>query len=486
MIGVIVGHVDDLLFTGNADALRSLMKLGDKLGYGSVESESFTWCGKQIRRDPQTKEIVVSMKVYHEQLKPQVVSRSRRQNLDDKLNPAEVKRLRGVLGSLQWLVAQIRFDLAFAVSSLQSESHTIGTLLRANKVLLDAKRDSGFELRFRRIPLDEAGIVVVTDAALGNVDEQGGTNGETCQKVHSQSCYCVMLADPNLLKGQKGTFSVLDFRSHRIPRVCRSSYAAETLGAEEGLDSAELCRAFVAEARGLPIYLKDGALHATHVPLVGVTDAKDTFDCVSRDTGFGNQKSLMFTISSIRQQLRRPQTSFRWTATANMFVDAGTKWMDAAHLRSTLSRGEWSIEYRPEFVKQTSKKKPAAESIVDDDDLPGRPLNSQDQLLMEHVQRLSESAGWHFVEGVGIHVAHPAGRFRSPVPRFAVRDFQYRTTIGEFKRAQNLSTWRILEQRVDLLELANPQIALPRRAMRLVSLYEPRSKATRKQDECEI
>ena len=160
----------------------------------------------------------------------------------------------------------------------------------------------------------------------------------------------------------------------------------------------------------------------------------------------------MFTISSIRQQLRRPQTSFRWTATAN-----STKWMDAAHLRSTLSRGEWSIENRPEFVKQTSKKKPAAESLVDDADLPGRPLNAQDQLLMEHVQRRSESAGWHFVEGVGIHVAHQAGSFRSPVPRFAVRDFPYRTTIGEFKRAQNLSTWRILEQRVDLLELANPQ-----------------------------
>ena len=45
---------------------------------------------------------MISMKVYHEQLKPQVVSRSRRQNLDDKLNLAEVKRLRGVL-------AQIRF-----------------------------------------------------------------------------------------------------------------------------------------------------------------------------------------------------------------------------------------------------------------------------------------------------------------------------------------------------------------------------------------
>ena len=168
-------------------------------------------------------------------------------------------------------------------------------------MLADAKRDSGFELRFRRIPLDEAGIVVVTDAALGNLDEQGGISGETCQKVHSQSYYYVILTDPILLKGQKGTFSVLDFRSHRIPRVCRSSYAAETLGVEEGLNSAELCRAFVAEARGLPIYLKNRVLHATHMPLVRVTDAKDTFDYVTRDTGFGNQKPLIVTISSIRQ-----------------------------------------------------------------------------------------------------------------------------------------------------------------------------------------
>ena len=112
--------------------------------------------------------------------------------------------------------------------------------------------------------------------------------------------------------------------------------------------------------------------------------------------------------------------------------------------------------------------------------------SAQEQLLMEHVQRLSESAGWHFVEGVGIHVTHQAGSFRSPVPRFAVRNFPYRTTIGEFKSAQNLSTSRILEQRVNLLALANPQTALPRRALRLVSLHEPRSKATRKQDECEI
>ena len=36
--GVIVGHVDDLLFAGDATALSSLEKLGETLGFGSIET----------------------------------------------------------------------------------------------------------------------------------------------------------------------------------------------------------------------------------------------------------------------------------------------------------------------------------------------------------------------------------------------------------------------------------------------------------------
>ena len=312
------------------------MRLGDVLGYGSVEEECCQWCGKKIYRDPTTREIVVNMTTYHSQLKPIVVPRHRRANLESPLTPAESKTLRGVLGSLQWLVAQVRFDLAFMVSTLQSEAHTISTLLRANKALIDAKKDSDFSLRFGYIPLNKAGILSVTDAALGNVDEHGRVSGDSSKRVHSQSCYCIMLADEQLLSGKRGRFSVLDFRSHRIPRVCRSSYASETLGAEEGLDAAELSRGFVAEALGLPIHHRHGYLLAPKVPLTGVTDAKDCYDRVTSDVGFGDQKSLMFSIASIRQQLRRPQTSYRWTATSNMFVDCGTKAMDLTSARRFL------------------------------------------------------------------------------------------------------------------------------------------------------
>ena len=149
--GVIVGHVDDLLFAGNEVALESLEKLGKILGYGSVEKEDFTWCGKRIFRDVDTKEMVISMATYHAQLVPMVIPRTRRQQLDDQLTPQELKKLRGILGSLQWLVAQIRFDMAFVVSSLQSEKPTVSTMLKANKALIDARKDGSFELRFRSV-----------------------------------------------------------------------------------------------------------------------------------------------------------------------------------------------------------------------------------------------------------------------------------------------------------------------------------------------
>ena len=176
LCGVVVGHVDDLLFAGDGEALESLEALGKVLGFGSVEAEAFTWCGKRIERDPNTGDIVILMKTYHQRLMPVVVPRSRRQELSALLTPQEVKKLKGILGSLQWLVAQVRFDLAFRVSSLQGENPpTVGALLRANKTLTEAKKDADFELRFRSLPLMESGIMMVSDAA-GQVVQASSTS----------------------------------------------------------------------------------------------------------------------------------------------------------------------------------------------------------------------------------------------------------------------------------------------------------------------
>ena len=122
------------------------------------------------------------------------------------MTPSEVKTLRGLLGSLQWLVAQVRFDIGFQVSTLQSAPHTVSTLLQANKAVVDAKKNGDFFLKFGHIPLKEGGVVVVSVAALGNVDNNGCISGEPSKKVFSQSCYIVLLGDQALLSGKQAVF----------------------------------------------------------------------------------------------------------------------------------------------------------------------------------------------------------------------------------------------------------------------------------------
>ena len=146
--GMIVSHVDDLLFGGN-DRARSLLKqLGDELGFGSLEENKFHYCGKLIEKHPNG-DISISMREYHENLKPIQLPLHRRREPQATLMPSEQKQLRALLGSLQWLVAQVRFDMGFHLSVLQSEKGTIGTILKANSLLRRFKLNPGFALWFR-------------------------------------------------------------------------------------------------------------------------------------------------------------------------------------------------------------------------------------------------------------------------------------------------------------------------------------------------
>ena len=251
--------------------------------------------------------------------------------------------------------------MAFTVSSLQGEKPTVGTLLRANAALTEFLLDPDYEVTFRPVNPYTGGLVVVTDAALGNVAASGSSEEAPLEKVHSQAAYFVLLADEALLRREPGQFNLLDCRSHRLARVCRSSYSAELLGTEEGVDAVQLARGFVSLVRGGSLRRSRVDTELNSVDLVIVVDAKDVHDKASSDTSsFGSQKSLAFTVAWLRAVLRRPNTSARWTATSNMFADAGTKHMDLSHLRRTLSSGRWSITYSPAFVKQVSKGKKAA------------------------------------------------------------------------------------------------------------------------------
>ena len=45
IIGMIVGHVDDLLLTGDEVAWEGFLGISRELGFGSLEENDFVWCG---------------------------------------------------------------------------------------------------------------------------------------------------------------------------------------------------------------------------------------------------------------------------------------------------------------------------------------------------------------------------------------------------------------------------------------------------------
>ena len=313
-------------------------------------------------------------------------------------------------------------------------------------MIREFKRTGDFELVFRPVDYRTAGIVAISDAALGNVQRSGAGIGSPLEKVYSQAGYVILLGDKDLVRGQHGRFNIIDCRSHRISRVCRSTYSAETLSAEESIDVGQLCRGFLASLWGKNVIGKAADR---------ATSTKDVHDKGNSDTpSFGSQKSLAFTIGWLRAILRRPHTALKWTATSNMWIDALTKDMDLTHVRRIMSAGEWSVSYSPEFVRQVSKTKKAKPS--DDPasaELPGERLNGDDPLL-PHLARLADRKGWHFISNIGVQVAHSAKSFRTPEPRFSAVDLPLRSSFGRFC-VNDQYIWRCLESGTRYGELTN-------------------------------
>ena len=350
--------------------------------------------------------------------------------------------------------------MGYHLSVLQGEKAKVATLLRANALIKRFKEHSSFGLTFRPMNLTGAGILVVTDASLGNVDRNGGCSDDPTVRVHSQACYFVLLAERALIDGKPGKFCVLDGRSHRLARVCRSTFAAELLGAEEAMDVGHFVRGFVASVLDYPLMSRTVEDSLQSIPLTIVTDAtaKDVYDKSTSDTpSYGAQKSLAFSIAWLRGMLSQGNTSIRWTSTENMFVDAGTKDMDVEHMHRVLNGGRWCARYTASFIKQTSKgQKKAPKPLESEPMLVGEPISNDDPVL-PHLNRLGEQAGWHDHEKMAIHVAKNGKSFRTPFPRFDANSFPLRSSYGRIDYANGHRVWRRLEDRIQYMDLRNPQ-----------------------------
>ena len=162
-------------------------------------------------------------------------------------------------------------------------------VLRANEVTDEIKQHEDFTLTFRVLDLTSCGLIGVSDASLGGVDQFGSPTDQDSEtvKVYSQVGIEICSREKPLVSlGARSKFNVLECNSRTITQVCHSSMAAQTRGLDLQVDSIQFYADFVNEILGdsapcsKNLHLKQRAIEW---PKTIVTDARDVYDRVSTE-----------------------------------------------------------------------------------------------------------------------------------------------------------------------------------------------------------
>ena len=199
----------------------------------------FVYCGKRVRQREDGR-LTVGQRDACLAIEPVEIDAARRKNTASPLNPKEITELCSCIGSLGWLARQTRPDLCYVVSCLAQSigSPTVATLVLARQAVIRAKDHADFELVFYpgNLDIDSCHVFAVTDASLANVDDR-----DLGPKIRSRSqgAYVIGLCGDRTVDGKgKADITVLEYHSGAIQRVCRSSFAAETNAALDGIEAA--------------------------------------------------------------------------------------------------------------------------------------------------------------------------------------------------------------------------------------------------------
>ena len=100
----------------------------------------------------------------------------------------------------------------------------------------------------------------------------------------SQGGYVIVLADQKFLQGEECWLTVLDFKSFKLKRKCRSSLSAECQAFSEAQDQVEYVKLFFQEMMSeQPLNLKQYSdfIH-DGMKMTMVTDCKSLYDAIER------------------------------------------------------------------------------------------------------------------------------------------------------------------------------------------------------------
>eukprot|EP00434_Breviolum_minutum_P022664 symbB.v1.2.020001.t1/scaffold1659.1/size107071/3 len=310
---MLIVHVDDFLMcyssSFNIDIMEKMFK------WGSVtrvrEGEPGEYRGKEITcmRDQQDKKVLkISQENFVKNLTYGKIKKGRLAG-ENLLDPDEWKEMRSAAGCLQWLGGQCRPDVAAVASVANKGSETtVQDLKKVHEAIAAVKETPTNGIVFPAVSFGRGStIVTYTDSSWANAAR------------HASQFGVMILVCPGQVSEKTSPGFVLDWKSGRSPRICRSTLAAEAVAADEGADRSCFINHFLTE-----IFFRRPAYKGTmKMTMVHAVDAKSLYDSLIAENPSMTEKRSLINVRSVQQILLPNQ--IHWVPTHLMHADNLTK-----------------------------------------------------------------------------------------------------------------------------------------------------------------
>ncbi|CAL1158281.1 unnamed protein product [Cladocopium goreaui] len=361
IIAAIIVYVDDFLGISRSDhdlsSVHGLFKWG-ALNYFQ-ENKPITFKGKELtlkRNEHQRFYLHITLKKFLEGIEFGAIAKGRLQG-SPELSLDERKELRSICGCLQWAASQARPEIAATVSlSGHGEEAKITDLKQLHATLKYVKETPQYGINIMDVPFTRDSVVLgYSDSSWANARKSG-----------SQIGVLVGLTTPSV-KTTMAPFTLLDWRSARSPRVCRSTLAAEATAADECADRLAYVNLFISEL----MYNQAAHRVGSRLATLQAVDAKSLFDAIMSENPSLNDKRTLVSIRAIQETISSKE--IRWVPTRFQFGDGLTKTDDKlleAFRRwlnmplAVLTESPENQPYEEYLFPQGAKKKNTSENVM--------------------------------------------------------------------------------------------------------------------------
>ncbi|CAE7470136.1 RE2 [Symbiodinium sp. CCMP2592] len=253
------------------------------------------------------------------------------QDIPDHFEATEVQKHdnQSLIGALSWMACQTRPDLQVGVSMSQQrqKAPTVGDVKFTNQLARRAAEHREQGLVFYPVDLDSAVLLCYHDAGWANApqsqedpyyqltteeDQQGLIlDGPYARKdaktkkanstIASQLGGVYILANKAILRGEAYHGSILDWKSGACERVCRSTFAAETMACCNATETGDFITRFLET-------LLTGRLarKTSRFEMRFLSDCRSLYDHLTRDgvPRVPTSKRLAIDLAGIREDLK--------------------------------------------------------------------------------------------------------------------------------------------------------------------------------------